>query len=157
MAVFLQSIPLLTATTDILIKQSVERNLGKSDEVEIMKGRMILRKVYNKGLAFNALENRPNIVRTASCAAAGVTFLYGQFLMTQKKRTLEKTGMMLVLGGALSNFFDRTIRGKVVDYLAVKTKWKKAEKMTFNIGDLCIFAGAFLALTGRLLYKRKGR
>lgn len=157
MTVLLQSIPFLTATTDILIKQSVERNMGESDEREIMGGRMILRKVYNEGLAFNALEKRPNIVKAASCMAGAVTFLYGQFLMVQKKRVLEKTGMMLVLGGALSNFFDRTIRGKVIDYLAIKTKWKKAQKVTFNMGDLCIFTGAFLAFTGRLLYERKGR
>ena len=55
MTVFLQSIPILTATADILIKQSVERNLGESDEKEIMGGRVILRKVYNEGFAFNIL------------------------------------------------------------------------------------------------------
>lgn len=157
MTVFLQSIPILTATADILIKQSVERNLGESDEKEIMGGRVILRKVYNEGFAFNILEKRPKIVTGVSCAVGAAVFLYGQFLMTQKKRVLEKTGIMLASGGAWSNFFDRAVRGRVVDYLAIKTKWKKAQAVTFNIGDLCIFAGALSVLAGRLLYKRKKR
>lgn len=157
MALFLQSLPFLTATADILIKQSVERNLGTSEQREIIGGRMLLRKIYNRGFAFSFLETKPGIVRAASCGAGIFTFLYGQFLMVQKKRTLEKAGVMLAAGGAMSNFFDRAVRGKVVDYLAVKTKWKKVEGVTFNIGDLCIFAGALLALAGRFLYMRKGR
>lgn len=41
----------------------------------------------------------------------------------------------------MEQFFDRAVRGRVVDYLAVKTKWKKAQAVTFNIGDLCILPG----------------
>lgn len=156
MTVFLQAIPIITATADILVKQSVERNVD-GDERKILGGCMILRKVYNKGFAFNFMEKKPGIVKAVSGGAAALVFIYSQFLMTRKRRFLEKTGMMLVMGGAWSNLFDRLVRGKVVDYLAVNTKWKKAASVTFNIGDLCIFAGAPLALAGRLLYKRKGR
>ena len=53
--------------------------------------------------------------------------------------------MMLLTGGALSNLYDRVVRGKVVDYLAVKSRWKRLSRLTFNLGDVCIAAGALLA------------
>ena len=43
------------------------------------------------------------------------------------------------------------MRGKVVDYLGFRTKWKKITKITYNLGDLAIFLGAFLVGLGELL------
>ena len=59
--------------------------------------------------------------------------------------------MVLFTGGAWSNIFDRIVRGKVVDYLGFRTKWKKITKITYNLGDLAIFLGAFLVGLGELL------
>ena len=52
---------------------------------------------------------------------------------------------MLLTGGAFSNLYDRTMRGKVVDYLAFKSRWKRLSRLTFNLGDICIATGALLA------------
>ena len=71
------------------------------------------------------------------------------FLLRKKGHTAEKTGMMLLTGGALSNLYDRIMRGKVVDYLAVKSRWKILSRLTFNLGDVCIAAGALLAALSR--------
>ena len=39
--------------------------------------------------------------------------------------------------------------GKVVDYLAFKSRWKRLSRLTFNLGDVCIAAGTLLAALSR--------
>ena len=107
------------AAADIRVKQYVEDNVPQGHDRPTLGGRIILRKVYNSGAAFGLLHGSPRLV----------------------------TG--LLTGGALSNLSDRVLRGKVVDYFAFGSRWKKWSRLTFNLGDLCIAAGAVLALLGR--------
>ena len=85
----------------------------------------------------------------AFCAAWRAPRGPDALLLKRRGRILEKTGMALLTGGALSNLSDRVLRGKVVDYFAFGSRWKKWSRLTFNLGDLCIAAGAVLALLGR--------
>ena len=64
-----------------------------------------------------------------------------------------KLGLSLLLGGAASNAFERAAYGKVTDYFRISIGSKKLEKIIFNIGDFCIFAGSALAAVGSLLKK----
>ena len=42
-----------------------------------------------------------------------------------KDRTLLKTGITLILGGALSNEYDRIMKGSVTDYISFKIPYIK--------------------------------
>ena len=52
---------------------------------------------------------------------------------------------MAILGaGASSNIFDRLSRGKVIDYIGIRSKNQFLARLTANLGDLYILLGAFL-------------
>lgn len=133
------------AALDLGIKQYVLDNVAEGQDLEMAGGHLILRKVYNRGAAFNLLEKYPQFVTKLSALLGAVLLVRDAFLMRKKGHTVEKAGMMLLTGGAFSNLYDRTMRGKVVDYLAFKSRWKRLSRLTFNLGDICIATGALLA------------
>lgn len=138
-----------SAALDLGIKQYVLDNVTDGEDRELAGSRLVLRRVYNRGAAFNLLEKSPQFVTKLSAWLGAVLLVRDVFLMRKKGHTAEKTGMMLLTGGALSNLYDRVVRGKVVDYLAVKSRWKRLSRLTFNLGDVCIAAGALLAALSR--------
>ena len=125
MTFYLFSIAAITAGDQIL-KKSVEDFLPEGEERKIFDGPLVLRRVYNKGAACNLLDNRPELVRKLSALLGGALVLRTLWLCTKKGKKLEKTGMAL-------------------DYLAVESRCKPLSELTFNLGDVCIAAGAFLA------------
>ncbi len=137
------------AALDLRIKQYVLDSVNEGEDRELAGGRLVLRRVYNRGAAFNLLEKFPQLVMKLSAWLGAVLLVRDIFLMRKKGHTAEKTGMMLLTGGALSNLYDRVMRGKVVDYLAFKSRWKRLSGLTFNLGDVCIAAGALLAALTR--------
>ena len=52
----------------------------------------------------------------------------------------------MVLGGGLSNVYDRLKYGYVVDYFIIN--YKKLKKVILNVADVFIFIGAFLIFIG---------
>ena len=68
---------------------------------------------------------------------------------------MEKAGVALMLGGAVSNTYDRVKRRYVVDYLAIRTPHKKLTDITFNLADLAIVGGALVMLIGFLTSEKQ--
>ena len=70
------------------------------------------------------------------------------YLIPKRRHIAEKTALAVLLGGALSNLYDRYARRYVVDYLNVRAG--ALEKVVFNLGDLFVFlgAGALLIIKG---------
>ena len=139
--------------TDILVKQSVEEKISVREERKICKGRILVRKVYNEGMMLSFMKCYPRIVKWSSVVLGVLIFTYDAILLCRKGHHLKKIGMMLLTGGAWSNILDRILRGKVIDYFGFQTKWKAFTRITFNLGDLCIFSGAALSVMDRLARK----
>ena len=78
-------------------------------------------------------------------AAAGAL---GAF-MTKKGCLVQKIGLSMVLGGAISNLYDRLVKGYVVDYFSIE--FKRLKKVIFNLGDIFVFLGSLVFLIGELL------
>ena len=135
---------------DLIIKSKVEDNTIQPQNLKMLP--IEIKKAHNAGFAMNLREDKPHVVRCVSCVAMIMALLYQMFLLGCQKRTAEKISGALALGGALSNFYDRMTRGYVVDYISVKTKYKKASSVVFNIADVCILLGS----VGLLLF-RKGK
>lgn len=136
---------------DIFLKGRIEaQDPGKFPrDMEGTGGRIRLYRNHNAGFCFGLLKKRPDLVRQIplifTSAAAGVL----AWLLTRKSRLIDRLGFTLVTAGALSNLFDRLKRGYVVDYFSFQVKW--LEKVVFNLGDLCIFAGTALLTVSDLL------
>lgn len=135
---------------DLFLKRKVERTVSSGEEKEIKGTPFCIRKVYNRGAALNLLQDQPKLLHSLTTSAVVTVLLYDIFLLHQKGRHLMKFGMMLMTGGAMSNFADRVRRGKVVDYIGIRTRWERVSRITYNVGDFAIFAGAVLAMISGL-------
>lgn len=137
---------ILIAGVDLAGKWYVESYLKKGETISRDKDKVVIRKVHNKGMMLNWMDKRPELVKVLSFIATIVVLIYHMFLFRKPGFAKEKVGTALIAGGAISNTFDRIRRGYVVDYIGFNCKWKKASKVTYNLGDFAIFAGAALVL-----------
>lgn len=137
------------AGLDLAVKAEIEAEETETFPRDLpwAKGKIRLYKNHNSGFPFGVLRQHPQLVKgiplaVVSAMAGALTALCGG-----KGRTLEKLGLAVTIGGALSNAYDRTVRGYVVDYFSIQ--WKQLKKVVFNLGDIFIFAGALLVLVAR--------
>lgn len=146
-----------------LIAAVVLLDLGLKDSIDEMKdeqfpkalegskGRILLYRNHNEGFPFGALKERPELVKmiplAVVSAAAGVLC----WILPKKGQFLEKLGLSMVIGGGLSNLYDRLFRGYVVDYFSIQ--WKKLKGVVFNLGDMFVFAGSLILVLKELLGK----
>ena len=139
------------AALDLFIKDEIERE-GEEEfprDLPGTKGLIRLHKSYNSGFPFGFLKERPELVKgiplAVTSAAAGAL---GAF-MTKKGCLAQKIGLSMVLGGAISNLYDRLVKGYVVDYFSIE--FKRLKKGIFNLGDIFVFLGSLVFLIGELL------
>lgn len=139
------------AALDLFIKDEIERE-GEEEfprDLPGTKGLIRLQKSYNSGFPFGFLKERPELVKgiplAVTSAAAGAL---GAF-MTKKGCLAQKIGLSMVLGGAISNLYDRLVKGYVVDYFSIE--FKRLKKVIFNLGDIFVFLGSLVFLIGELL------
>lgn len=141
----------LIAAVDLAIKAEIEARDSSEfpKPLEITKGKIILHQSHNAGFPFEVLKNRPGLVRTLPIAViSGLAGILG-FLIPRKGFRGEKLALALTLGGALSNLYDRLTKNYVVDYFSID--WKGLKKVIFNLGDICIFAGAALMIVSQVV------
>lgn len=140
---------------DQYAKEQTEERFCIGEEKELAGGRIVWRRVENRGFALDLLDERPKIVRNGSLAAVLLGGIYGCGTFLRRGHLTEKMGAALVLGGGLSNLYDRLMRGYVVDYIGFRTKWKKLTGITYNFGDLFIFSGMGMLLGSFMKQKKK--
>ena len=104
------------------------------------------RKVYNKGFCFNTLDKKPELVRKTSGILCAGFAIYDAWLFLKKGKWLRKFGMVFLTAGAISNTYDRLIRGKVIDYIGIQWKNSRLRRLTANLADVYVVIGA--AVTG---------
>ncbi|MFU0827250.1 MAG: Lipoprotein signal peptidase [Lachnoclostridium sp.] len=126
--------------TELKIKKYIEENKQMHKKEEILNGRIILERYHNKGVMLNFLENSVQTVKIITTTLLGIILLLFAILLPQKGNRLLKLSLSLILGGALSNVYDRLTKGYVVDYFS----FRFLKKIVFNISDTCIFLGAVL-------------
>ena len=102
-----------------------------------------LRASYNRGLAFGLFQGVGPLVGWLSILIAAGLFLYLRQL--PHHWWLMRTGLALIIGGALGNMVDRVTTGQVLDFIETPLR-----PGIFNIADLMINLGALLCLAGML-------
>lgn len=133
------------------IKNYMEKNKNLGDRQEILGGRIIIRKHYNRGMFLNYLEDKRELVKMISSGLLGFLILLFILVLPKKGKRMYKLGLSLVLGGAISNVSDRYNRGYVVDYFSFNCK--KLKKIIFNLSDIFIFIGSFFIMLTSLFSK----
>jgi signal peptidase II len=152
--VFLVGIAALVAILDQAIKQLVLAKIPAYGSIVVIPGFFDLTHIYNTGGAFGFLAGKSSLFRhlfflTASAVAMGmIVYLY---LKTPREFLFLRSGLAMILGGAVGNVIDRIRLGKVVDFLDLYVKdlhWP-----AFNIADSAITVGILIFIY-HLLFKK---
>lgn len=146
---------ILLIMTVLLADLGIKSVIEEADPTEFPKelsgsrGLVMLHRNHNYGFPMGVFQNRPELVKhvpvAVLSAVAGIFF----WIYPKKGLGVEKIGASLVLGGGLSNLYDRVKRGYVVDYFSVRAKGLK--NLVFNIADVCIFLGAALLIVSEVI------
>lgn len=133
---------------DFILKSYIDRKYARKVQHPRLNGAITLEKYYNSGAALNLLARKPKFLKflhTVLLIAVGTVYY---FVLRYSNRPVTKTGLSLLLGGGLSNLFDRYTKGHVVDYFRISIGPKWLRRIIFNVSDFCIFIGALLAVLG---------
>lgn len=136
----------LVFITDLIIKTVIEKTRSQGKKDSYFNGKIIIQKYYNKGFALDKFEKYPKLVSCGSAAVCIILLIRLLVLLFQKGYKGLKVALSLIIGGASSNVFDRFTKHYVVDYISFDVKWKKLQKVVFNLSDFCIIAGTLLMM-----------
>ena len=107
--------------------------------------------VVNYGFAFGFL-NSPSLNQIIVSTVILSIIIYFLYLLIKTQDHFFKICLVLILSGAVGNFFDRIFRGYVVDFIDIYVfnyHWP-----AFNIADSCISIG-FVILIFNILFLNK--
>ena len=114
----------------------------------LIPGVLGLRPVRNTGMAFSLFSGKPWLLGILSlCIIAGAFF----FLRGRELNGMTRTGLMMMLGGAVGNLVDRLFLGYVPDMIELLF----VRFAVFNLADVCLVAGCALVIIDLLREERK--
>ena len=136
---------------DLGIKDTIEETDSTSfpKDLEGTNGKIVLHKSHNDGFAMGLFRSKPEMVKMVPLMVVSAVGGIFAWLYPKKGQHVDKLAIAMVLGGALSNVYDRLYRGYVVDYFSIQ--WKKLKKVVFNLGDIFIFLGAGLLMVAEIV------
>jgi signal peptidase II len=138
---------------DQVTKARVEDAIPENTTVSVLPHFFNLVHTKNPGAAFGLFSDSPApwktvlLIVVSSVLLAMVIAVMGR---NQQLRWGTGVGLALILGGALSNLFDRIRFGRVVDFLDFY--YRSYHWPAFNLADSAIVVGAGL-LVLRLLFR----
>ena len=143
---------LLTALVvgcDRWLKTWAARSLAESRPQSLVGNVIRLTRVHNPGGAFGIFrQNTELFIVVSSVLAVG---LLATLLLARLDSRVLKTGLALVLGGAVGNVVDRLHFGYVLDFFEIRGF------PVFNLADASITVGAGLILLIMVLGGDEGR
>lgn len=139
---------LLLIGLDQLSKIWAINDLKAIGSIPIIQNVFHLTYVENRGAAFGMLENN-QIIFIIVALVASIFGLY--YLHTKKINLIGKTGIILIISGAIGNAIDRLRLGFVVDYFDFRIIWE----YVFNIADVFVVVGTILLCIYIIFYEEK--
>ena len=131
---------------DILTKNYIQNKIMYGDQVEITSFLSFVH-FQNPGAAFSFLSDQGGWQRYFLIVISLLAVIYIPWLINQyKKNRLIVIGLLLILGGAIGNLYDRISYGYVIDFIyfhIAEFYWP-----AFNVADSAISIGVLLFLYG---------
>ncbi len=102
--------------------------------------------MHNEGMAFSLLADQSGWQRWGISIVAIAIVVWLLFWLKNSKFSAKflNIGLVLVIGGALGNIYDRLVLGYVVDFIEIH--YEQHFWPTFNIADMAISLGAFFLI-----------
>jgi signal peptidase II len=133
----LAAVAIAALAADQITKAAVSRSLHLNESVDLIGG-ISLWHVRNQGIAFGVFAHKLPIVSVLTAAAVCWMLLF--FSRSAARHPLVPVAVGLLLGGSVSNLWDRLINGYVTDFIDLRW-WP-----TFNFADSFIVLGVALLL-----------
>jgi signal peptidase II len=154
--VILTVVSLAVVALDQFTKFLILRSLSLNESVLLFPDLLYLTHTQNAGTAFGLMANMELFVRipffVAITALAGfIIYLYQHFIPPE--RHVTRVALGLVWGGALGNFVDRMLYGKVIDFIDMR--YRGFQWYQFNLADTCITIGLLYLLIEFLWASRR--
>ena len=132
---------------DRLTKTFIENHFSLYESKNIIPGFLNFTHIRNKGMAFGILSNTtwtwiPLLLSIFASIAFILILIFA--LRTPVSQRRLQMGLMLILGGAIGNLYDRFRYGFVTDFIEVF--YKSYQWPTFNLADSAITIGVGLLL-----------
>ena len=128
---------------DQVTKAVVQSSIPEHTTVPVLPHFLNLVHTNNAGAAFGLFSDSPAPWKTVLLiviSGALLALVIAVMWRYQRLRWETGLGLALILGGALSNLFDRIRLGRVVDFLDVY--YRAYHWPTFNLADSAIVVGA---------------
>jgi signal peptidase II len=122
---------------DQITKAAVDSALRLNESVGLVGG-FSLWHVRNQGIAFGVFAHKLSIVSVLTAAAVAWMLVF--FARSGARHPLVPVAVGLLLGGSVSNLWDRLVNGYVTDFIDLRW-WP-----TFNFADSFIVLGVALLL-----------
>ncbi len=131
---------------DRLTKLYIRAHVTQLDQIAVIPGFFNIIHTENPGAAFGFMAGLNSEWRRIFLVAisVGVMAIIAPLLARAQGSALMQTGLSLIFGGALGNFWDRLARGTVTDFL--QFFFGSYEFPSFNVADSAITIGAILLL-----------
>jgi len=108
--------------------------------------------VWNTGIGFGLLSSNSSLIYNSITALIGIILIIIVFMII-KSNLFEKILYSAILGGALGNFYDRTVYFAVPDFIDIH--YQRFHWFTFNIADIFITIGILLLIIKELFLKNE--
>ena len=108
--------------------------------------------IWNKGIAFGLLSAGEGLIYNFITVAIGIIILI-IFYMIWKNDNIQRFFLLLIMGGALGNFYDRLIYKAVPDFIDLH--FYGYHWFVFNIADIFISIGIFCLIINELFFYKK--
>jgi len=106
--------------------------------------------VWNEGIAFGLLSFNDDLSYRLVTLFISIVILI-LFFMLYKAEKLNRVALIMVIGGATGNFFDRIYYSAVPDF--VEIYYKSFHWFIFNVADIFITLGVFCLIYVELITK----
>jgi len=148
-------IAVIFALIDLTIKYFIDKAKEDKFPKKLCKGNIEINRMYNEGLAYGFLKERPNVVQKIVGFSFILTTIVCVFSFFSKGNAAEKFGFAMLLGGAFGNFHDKIAKGKTTDYIKFpKFPVKRIKTTVLNAADFFLVIGALIALIGSLFNRK---
>jgi len=133
---------------DRVTKAEVERRYGVGyGPKPILDHLLFLTVTRNRGAAFGLFQDFTlGFLILSVVVLAGILFYYARL---PRGDWPARLGLPLVFGGAISNAYDRGLRGSVIDFIELP-HWP-----VFNVADSAITVGVVLLFVGSFVRSRR--
>ena len=131
---------------DIVSKNFIQNKIMYGEKVEITSFFSLVH-FQNPGAAFSFLSDQGGWQIYFLITISLLAVLYIPWLINQyKKNILIVIGLLLILGGAIGNLYDRVSYGYVIDFIYLH--FAEFYWPAFNVADSAISLGVLLFLYG---------